>query len=136
MHNQAIMYLSMARSVAYPKNDMLFVEVPVYEHLIDFELSINLYSVGRFDEALRLSEQLLQNQKAPHGVKNAAKGNRTQCLDALDRKETKDQKKPALFLSLRTICESTDPFRTRTLPWQRGTMRYNQLQHNIQMALV
>jgi len=92
MNNQAIMFLGMARSIAYPRNDILFIEAPIYEHMIDFELSISLYTVGRYDEALRLSEKLLQNKKAPHSIKNAARANRTQCLDAMDRKETTDQK--------------------------------------------
>ena len=92
IYHQAVMYLIMAKGIKYPESDMLFIEVPVYKYLIDFELSISLYWVGRHADSLQLCESLLRADGIPPNVLKATKANRQFCLDAIDRENTKVEK--------------------------------------------
>ena len=92
LYNQAIMFLLMGKNIKYPESDMLFIEVPVYKYLIDFELSINLYWAGKHMDSLQLCEKLLLDDSLPQNIIKATKANRQFCLDAMDRESSRGEK--------------------------------------------
>ena len=92
LFNQAIMFLIMGKSIVYPESDMLFIEVPIYKYLIDFELSISLYWVGKYEKSLQLCEALLREETLPQNIIKACQSNKQFCLDAINRDATKDEK--------------------------------------------
>lgn len=92
LYHQATMFLVGAKRIAQPKSDMLFIEVPVYKYLIDFELSINLYWSGKYHDSLKLCEGLLMDKDLPQNIVKATQGNRQFCLDAIDREASSGEK--------------------------------------------
>lgn len=62
------MYAKTGLSVSFPSNDSLFVEVPVYDFLLLFELSITAYYVGQAAAGLKIINNVLLTHAKRHGV--------------------------------------------------------------------
>lgn len=67
----ATLTASIARTIPYPAKDLLFVEKWVYDWGVPFELSINAYWVGRYEDADHLNTSLLSKSDLPESIRDA-----------------------------------------------------------------
>lgn len=71
-YNTAYMLGKTAKSIPYPKDDILFISHNVYDYLIDFEMSIVCFYVGhsKAKEGYEYCTSLLKNPSVPQNIKD------------------------------------------------------------------
>ena len=83
--NQSVMFLEAAKKVAYPTRDLLFIEKPIYDYFIDYELSVAYYWAKKYSESIVLCEHLLDNPDVPKGLVASINQNKQFSINAVDR---------------------------------------------------
>lgn len=68
-NHAAKMLLDKVMTIAFPSNDILFIDTPCYGYKRDFEQSILGYYTGNKTEALVASDKLLRNPAAPYHIR-------------------------------------------------------------------
>lgn len=71
-HNLAYSFAKMGAEIPYPGNDASFICDPVYNYLLDEELSISAYYTPFKDEGFAAVNRLVLNKQAPGYVKDQA----------------------------------------------------------------
>lgn len=71
-HHLALMFAKMAAKVPYPKDDILFVSHPVYDYLIDEDISISAYYTPHQHEGFDAANRLILKKGVPYYTKDQA----------------------------------------------------------------
>ena len=85
MHWLAVMFGKIGMEVPYPERDMLFVHRGHWSWQLKDEYSIALYWVGRYEEALKLYNELLASKETPDNQKERIKKNAQFAIDKLKK---------------------------------------------------
>lgn len=92
--NQAALFLEKALDTKFPKDDLLFVERPIYDFMIRFEYSICLFYIGKKREALKQTNILLNQKNIPEKFYNQTVRNRELIVGDLNRDVELRKKNP------------------------------------------
>lgn len=86
---------------AYPVDDMLFIEKPVYEYLLPLEYAVCAYGVGRVSEAIAAFNTVLRQERLPQWVQESAERGRAMALADLypAAKESPARRNPILVIA-------------------------------------
>lgn len=74
-HNQnylAYLFAKQGKEISYPKDHLLFIELPTYQYRFDEELSIAAYYTPHREEGFEATNRLVINRQAPKHTKNWA----------------------------------------------------------------
>lgn len=82
-YSLAYLFGSEGRRIAYPKDDVLFVERWIYDWGVAFEWAVAAYWVGDYGGALEVNEQLLLRHDLPENYREATESNRDFCRKQL-----------------------------------------------------
>lgn len=93
-YNTACLFLKKALETKFPKDDVLFVEKPVYDYLLRFEYSINVYYSGNKKEALKQCNILLNQKDIPDKFYNQIVKNKQLIQNDLNREKELKKKNP------------------------------------------
>lgn len=92
LYAQAVLFLEAAKRVKYPTNDLLFIEKPVYDYLIDYELSVAYFWVKKYNESIMLCEKLRDDPIVPKSLMGSIEQNRQFAMNAVEREATKGER--------------------------------------------
>lgn len=81
----AYLFFAHAMQIAYPANDVLFVEKEVYNYFLPLEFSVTCFYVGRHDEAIAAANQLLATPNLSAEQVEQITKNRQFSIDALEQ---------------------------------------------------
>jgi len=73
-YHLATLYASLGSEIPYPVNDVLFISYPVYDYLLDYELSISSYYVDK-EKARKKQKELEKRTDLPIHIKETIKRN-------------------------------------------------------------
>lgn len=79
----AYLFFRQAMAIPYPVQDRLFIEKPVYDHLLPIEYAVASYYVGDHRAAIETNNRLLCDPELPAEVYERVLENRRYSLDAL-----------------------------------------------------
>lgn len=92
--NTACLFLKKGLETNFPKDDVLFVEKPIYDFLLRFEYSINVYYAGNKKEALKQCNILLNQKDIPDNFYNQIVKNKQLIQSDMNREKELKKKNP------------------------------------------
>jgi glycosyltransferase involved in cell wall biosynthesis len=102
-HNAAHLFLARAAAIPRPAPDRLFVERPLYDHVIDVEYAVCCYYVGDHAAAIETNNRLLRSADLPPHLAEQIVHNRRYSVDAL---APPGRRRPAPRLTVALLLDS------------------------------